>query len=353
MGRKIRNSNSHDNFVYSLKDPNSDIPFYIGVSKGNKNRRFKEHLREAKLPLKKQTNERKCKKINEIINNKSTPEYKILKSNLNRTEAYSLERENIKKYGRINFDKNGVLTNIHPGNDSYKEKNSIYIHHNTPSNSGRGGLSNACSGWDDWIERRKAADEKWRQKESAKRKESDIKNNNITTITTNLPYDGIPLEKLIENERINQQNVNTSRANVQNDTSWGFQAGCGCFLIIVCFIILSIIVESCRSTQSAQQEYKSHKIEMITPPITKPIPIESLKIEKPEENIVETPKPQPPIIIKSTPIINTTNNIQSSREIYEPIYKKIEEKPKKSQTQINIEKWEKRKKQIDSIYRRD
>lgn len=93
-------------YVYGYFDPKSNLPFYIG--KGTKNRAY-DHLSET---LDNTINKRKYYKIKSIRESGLEPKIKILKTFDNEAEAYDYEKSLIKLYGRKDYDKNGILTNI-------------------------------------------------------------------------------------------------------------------------------------------------------------------------------------------------------------------------------------------------
>lgn len=93
-------------YVYGLIDPRTDLPFYIGKGKDN---RYEHHFRET---LENTENIHKHYKIQYLQNNGY--EISVIKfyENLCENEAYLLEEELIRKYGRYKIDQNGILTNI-------------------------------------------------------------------------------------------------------------------------------------------------------------------------------------------------------------------------------------------------
>lgn len=96
-------------YVYALIDPRSNLPFYVGKGK-KENNRHQDHFKESK---KNNSNSHKVYKINYLKSLNLDIPVKILEDNiLDENIAYQLETFYIKKYGRKNIDKNGILTNI-------------------------------------------------------------------------------------------------------------------------------------------------------------------------------------------------------------------------------------------------
>lgn len=94
-------------YVYELIDSRVNLPFYVG--KGCNDRVY-FHLTEQSRA--KSDNPRKYNKIQKIRKDGYEPEIKIVKYFDNEEDAYLYEEELIKKYGRIRYDKGGILTNI-------------------------------------------------------------------------------------------------------------------------------------------------------------------------------------------------------------------------------------------------
>jgi hypothetical protein len=92
-------------YIYSYRDPNKPLPFYIGKGSGNRKLR---HLKETK-----ETTENYLKwcKIQSILNRGEQPIIEILFETNSEEEAYDKESELIKQYGRIEFEEGGCLTN--------------------------------------------------------------------------------------------------------------------------------------------------------------------------------------------------------------------------------------------------
>ena len=86
-------------YVYGHYKPNSDIPFYIG--KGNKNRAFKKSNRS--------------KYWNNIVN-KHGLKVEIMYQDLTEAQAFDIEKEMIKRYGRANLNC-GFLINFTDGGE--------------------------------------------------------------------------------------------------------------------------------------------------------------------------------------------------------------------------------------------
>lgn len=93
-------------YVYIYKDPITTIPFYVGKGKGD---RYTYHLKETKENYK---NKRKYDKIQSILNQNLKPIIEFHSYYDDEDHAYDAEEILIKKYGRIDLDENGILTNI-------------------------------------------------------------------------------------------------------------------------------------------------------------------------------------------------------------------------------------------------
>lgn len=93
-------------YVYAYIDPRTNLPFYIGKGKG---KRSEYHLSETHVNT---TNWAKWRYINDLRKECLGPTIKIIKSNLSNQEAYALEEELIKSYGRKGIDPDGILTNV-------------------------------------------------------------------------------------------------------------------------------------------------------------------------------------------------------------------------------------------------
>lgn len=94
-------------YVYELIDPRVNLPFYVGKGKSG---RVYFHLSEKSRA--KSDNERKFNKIQKIRKEGYEPEVKIVKYFDDEEDAYDYEEVLIKKYGRIRYEENGILTNI-------------------------------------------------------------------------------------------------------------------------------------------------------------------------------------------------------------------------------------------------
>ena len=109
-------------YVYILSDPRNHVPFYIGKGKG---KRSMSHLKETKETT---INIRKYNKIQSILIEGLTPLISYYATDLSESDAYDLESFLIKKYGRKDYDANGILLNIcednwPPGHDNFLTNN--------------------------------------------------------------------------------------------------------------------------------------------------------------------------------------------------------------------------------------
>tara|TARA_R110000868_G_scaffold147197_5_gene368452 strand:+ start:79 stop:741 length:663 start_codon:yes stop_codon:yes gene_type:complete len=101
-----------------LIDPRTNEPFYVGKGKRN---RAKSHLKET---IETTINIRKYNKIQSILKNGLEPKIVYHAIELTEVDAYNVEAELIKQYGRKEYDTHGILLNIcednrPPGNDNF------------------------------------------------------------------------------------------------------------------------------------------------------------------------------------------------------------------------------------------
>lgn len=94
-------------YVYEYVDPRNLLPFYIGKGKGQ---RMFCHLNESEETT---DNLRKFRKIQKIRSEGLQPIINIIVDNIaDENIAYDVEEKYIQKYGRIDYEPNGILTNI-------------------------------------------------------------------------------------------------------------------------------------------------------------------------------------------------------------------------------------------------
>lgn len=93
-------------YVYIYKDPDTELPFYVGKGSG---KRYKKHLSET---YENTENKKKYAKIKSIQNAGKEPIIEIVKRFESEDIAYRYETELIQSYGRKDIDDNGILLNI-------------------------------------------------------------------------------------------------------------------------------------------------------------------------------------------------------------------------------------------------
>ncbi len=114
-------------YVYMYIDPNTFIPFYVGMGKCQ---RAYSHLKEANLFLTtgKKSNSRKLNKIVKLIRKGQEPIIHFYVVDVSRNTASYVESSLIRKYGRID-NNSGVLCNMTDGGDGgATTTNRIWIH---------------------------------------------------------------------------------------------------------------------------------------------------------------------------------------------------------------------------------
>lgn len=98
-------------YVYQYIDCTTGLPFYIGKGTG---RRKDQHLADARKALDGHLRGRHSYCVNKImslLSQDAEPQIEIIEDNLSHEDAFNLEERLIKKYGRINLDEGGILTN--------------------------------------------------------------------------------------------------------------------------------------------------------------------------------------------------------------------------------------------------
>lgn len=93
-------------YVYSLINPVTQLPFYIGKGCGQ---RWAEHLKETAQDI---TNPHKFHTIQHIRKQGYEPTVEFLYYTDDEQHAYDVEVEYIKLFGRKGLDEKGILTNI-------------------------------------------------------------------------------------------------------------------------------------------------------------------------------------------------------------------------------------------------
>lgn len=132
-------------YVYIYKHPDG-TPYYIG--KGCKNR-YRKHLLDAKSN--RNTNSFCVRTTIKIIKSGKEPIIEILFKNLTNDDALKIEKELIKKYGRID-NKTGILTNLSDGGETY------------PTNISKKSKSKQVSKFIKWTKEERIVDEAYKEK---------------------------------------------------------------------------------------------------------------------------------------------------------------------------------------------
>jgi hypothetical protein len=95
-------------YVYLLKNPNTNLPFYVGKGKG---KRAQYHTLQNQKG-KNTENPFKDHVIRQILNEGLLPTIEYIFWSHNENDAYDFEEITIKKYGRKKYDPGGILTNL-------------------------------------------------------------------------------------------------------------------------------------------------------------------------------------------------------------------------------------------------
>lgn len=110
-------------YVYGLIDPRNNQVFYIGKGKDD---RALSHFKESSLST--EGNTRKTAKIKKLISLGYSPMIEFYAQNIeDESLAYKIESSLIEKYGRVDYDDNGILTNICKDNNPPNHKGKSYI----------------------------------------------------------------------------------------------------------------------------------------------------------------------------------------------------------------------------------
>jgi hypothetical protein len=95
-------------YVYVLKDPRTDLPFYVGKGQGT---RAYDHLNKN-MQGKNTENPFKDHVIRQILAEGLLPDIEYVYHTDDEDDAYDYEAKLIKRYGRRRYDVNGLLTNL-------------------------------------------------------------------------------------------------------------------------------------------------------------------------------------------------------------------------------------------------
>ena len=143
-------------YVYILKDPRTNLPFYVG--KGKNNRAY-DHIKKN-LQGKNTENPYKDHVVRQILAEGLMPIIEYVYKTDDEADAYNYETTLIKKYGRRRYDEHGILTNLcednRPPHDNYSEERRQKYRNNM--------LGNKIN-----LGRKQSDDEKRKRSESLKR----------------------------------------------------------------------------------------------------------------------------------------------------------------------------------------
>ena len=101
-----------DCYVYMYADPSQGLPFYVGMGVGS---RYTHHLRRGKLP-KSSRDTRTVYKVRKLIKAGIEPLVIIVRDNLSREQAITLEIALVAAIGRLDLG-TGPLTNLTAGGE--------------------------------------------------------------------------------------------------------------------------------------------------------------------------------------------------------------------------------------------
>ena len=123
-------------YIYHYIDPRDNLPFYVGKGSGN---RMLDHLYETESNTE---NRHKFYRIQYLKNAGLLPIITKIRENItNEGDAYNIETEEILKYGRIGYEKDGILTNVclgsRPPSPKGKVKSTLHRQRLSKSHTGK------------------------------------------------------------------------------------------------------------------------------------------------------------------------------------------------------------------------